>query len=268
MPQTRIDEILHGLTSHDPQLAWDQFLEDYGTLVYQVVRYFQIDPDRASDCFQFVCEKLVANSFRRLQKFEGDGSATFSTWLRSVVRNLCIDWHRREFGRHRTLRPISRLSPFDQEVFRLIYERGMSTEESLSVLVPQFSNATPEGINRSRERIEEQLTETQRWTIAVRAADVRQSSDSNGRNAAADGAILQIADPRPGPEEEVISSENRTRLKRALRSLSDQDRLLLLLRFEQELTLQQIASLLSLGNAQRADRKLKEILSIVRNQMS
>ena len=55
-------------------------------MIFQVGRYFEKDLDRASDCFQFVCEKLSEDRFRRLLRFKPQGTASFSTWLRAVVR--------------------------------------------------------------------------------------------------------------------------------------------------------------------------------------
>jgi RNA polymerase sigma factor (sigma-70 family) len=268
MPQTAIEQILRALTTSDANQAWNQFLEDYANQIYQVIHHFEPEADRASDCFQFVCEQLVQNGFRRLRKFKGNGPATFSTWLRSVVRNLCIDWHRKEFGRRRTFRSISRLSPFDQEVFRLIYEREMSTEESLSVLGLGFSNASRERLSRSQERIETELTDSQRWAIAVRSASLNKTSGANRDEHEADFPGNQIVDPRPGPEAQTLINESRKRLRRILATLTAQERMMVLLRFEENLTLQQIGTLLNLGNAQRVDRKLKEILSRIREQLS
>lgn len=62
-------------------------------------------------------------------------------------------------------------------------------------------------------------------------------------------------------------AERRGALDRALDRLSKRERLLVRLRFEQELTLEQIAKLLDLGNAQRADRQIKEILARLREEM-
>src|SRR6478609_92717 len=86
-------------SSHDPELAWSHFLSEHSGLIYHVIRHFESDPDEAADVFQFVCERLIENRARRLRKFKGEGAATFATWLRAVVRNLCIDWHRQRFGR-------------------------------------------------------------------------------------------------------------------------------------------------------------------------
>jgi len=96
MPQPSVESLLEALASADPQEAWNEFLSQYSALIYQVVRHFETDIDRGSDCFQFVCEHLIKDSARRLRKFKGEGTATFTTWLRAVVRNLCIDWHRKD----------------------------------------------------------------------------------------------------------------------------------------------------------------------------
>ena len=50
--------------------------------------------------------------------------------------------------------------------------------------------------------------------------------------------------------------------------LSKRQRLLIRLRFEQELTLDQIANLLDLGNAQRVDRQIKDVLARLREVLS
>jgi RNA polymerase sigma factor (sigma-70 family) len=78
---------------------------------------------------------------------------------------------------------------------------------------------------------------------------------------------LEIVDPRPGPEALAVLEERKAALSRALDRLSKPERLLVRLRFEQELTLEQIARLLDLGNAQRADRRLKEILARLREEL-
>ena len=257
MPQTSLAELLEALGSTDPQGAWSIFLNEYGTLIYQVVRHYENSLDQASDCFQFVCEKLIEDRSRRLRKFKIAGAATFSTWLRAVVRNLCIDWHRKEFGRKRQLRSISGLSNFDQEVFRLIYESGIPSDTALSMLDSTFPNVTQTGVTQSRQRIEQVLTANDRLQLAQR------STQTNHQEADEDW-IQQLQDDKPNPELQAALNERKERLGRALAGLSPQDRLLGRLRFEEELTLEQVAKLLGLGNAQRTDRHLKENLSRLR----
>jgi DNA-directed RNA polymerase specialized sigma subunit len=49
--------------------------------------------------------------------------------------------------------------------------------------------------------------------------------------------------------------------------MSSGDRLLLQLRYEQELTLEQVARVLHLENAQQADRRIREVLSRLRTEI-
>ena len=264
MPDARIKAILHDLASTNAQTAWTEFLRDYSALIFQVIRHFERNQDDAADCFQVVCEGLVANKFRRLRQFRVDGSARFSTWLRAVVRNLCLDWHRKKFGRTRVFRSVTRLSSFDQDVFRFIYQRGASNDECLSLLRSKFPQATSERIRESKERIESELTTRQRSLLMA-----RMNFPQNGESGLDEASHLAaLADDRPNPEAQVILQELTRGLAQALKSISAQDQLLIRLRFEEDLTLDQCARLMQLGNAQRADRRIKEILERLRQELS
>lgn len=266
MSQRPIADLLQDLASKERQEeAWAEFLNDYAALVYQVIRRFEADLDNASDCFQFVCERLIEGRSKKLRQFKPDGSARFTTWLRAVVRNLCIDWHRKKFGRYRRFDSIAGLSAFDQEVFRLVYECGTPMEQTLSLLTADFHNVTESRLAESKSRIEVLLTPNQRWLLAQRAAQLSHGQESSEE---IEAEVLKFPDPRPNPETQAYLNERSKKLERALASLTDQEQLLVRMRFEQELTLDQAAKLLGLGNAQRADRRLKDILAKLSNLMS
>ena len=265
MPEQSVENLLQQLRSRDPHEAWIEFLELYSVLIFQVGRHFERDIDRASDCFQFVCEKLSEDHFRRLLRFKPQGTASFSTWLRAVVRNLCLDWRRKEFGRRRPFRSISRLSVFDQEVFNCVYERGASATETLCLLQSKFPDATSGRVAESRDRIEQALTARQRWLLGFRSR--RQVQRAETTLDEIEAVPLEIPDPQSDPEARALLEERRGALDRAVDRLSKRERLLVRLRFEQELTLEQIAKLLDLGNAQRADRQIKEILRRLREEL-
>src|SRR5882724_1902058 len=218
MADQSVENILQKLRSRDPHEAWTELLEEYSALIFQVSRYFEKDLGRASDCFQFVCEKLSEDRFRRLLRFKPEGSASFSTWLRAVVRNPCLDWRRKEYGRPRRFRSISRLSGFDQEVFSCVYERGVSAEEALQLLQSKFLDVTSERVAESRERIERELTTKQRWLLSVRSK--RRPQEANTTFEEAGAAPLEIADPRPDPETQALLTARRGALDRALDHLS------------------------------------------------
>ena len=64
MPPRAIEQILEQLTSDHADLAWNDFLDEYSTTIYQVICHFEPDADKASDGFQFVCEQLIKNRFQ------------------------------------------------------------------------------------------------------------------------------------------------------------------------------------------------------------
>jgi DNA-directed RNA polymerase specialized sigma subunit len=264
MPYPRIKEILQQLESQENHEAWTEFLREYGPLVLQIVRNFERDPDETADCFQVICEGLIANRFRRLRKFRLDGSASFSTWLRAVVRNLCLDWQRRKFGRTRVFRSVARLPIFEQELFRCAYQRGLSNEECEQELNLKFPQVTSTGIRESLDRIEATLSVRQRSLLSARLHESK-----NGKVLVdQELQLARVPDSRPDPEAQAITHEQERVLARALNSIPVQDQLLIRMRFEEDLTLEQCARLLALGNAQRADRRIKEILERLRHQLT
>lgn len=261
MSEVRIEQILEGLASRDhPQEAWSAFLEDYAAAIFQVVRHFEAESDNASDCFQFICERLCEHRFRRLRRFKVGGAAKFSTWLRVVARNLCLDWRRKQFGRRRVFRSVARLSELDQAVFQHVHERGVAPSEALVSLTPRFPYLTGELLSEAIERVNNALTTNQNWLLRTRLAFVRPQAGAGTET----DFRQEIIDPQPDPEKLALHAERTTILKRALSRLSDKERLFVHLRFEEHLTLDQIAKLLDLGNAQRADRQLKQILASLR----
>jgi RNA polymerase sigma factor (sigma-70 family) len=261
MARPPLEILLRNLYSADQQGAWVDFLSEYANVIYQVVRHLETDPDNAADCFQFVCEQLIDHRSKRLRKFKGDGPATFSTWLRAIVRNLCIDWHRKQFGRHRLFSSVTQLPVFDQQVFRMVYERAVPPEDCVAILAAEFPNTTIHQITESRNRIEGALTPKQRWLIAQRVGN------QNGNAEHSEEILRDVKDAGPDPEAQAIENERKRRLERAMKSLSPNDRLLIRLRFEEGLTLEKAAALLGLGNAQKADRQVREILERLRKLM-
>jgi RNA polymerase sigma factor (sigma-70 family) len=265
MPEESFDKLLEQISSRDPEEAWGVFLDEYATTILQVVRHIERDSDSVPDCFQFICERLSANSFQRLRKFRPRGPAVFSTWLRAVVRNLCLDWRRKQFGRHRFFKSISRLSVFDQEVFRHLYERRLSFDETLQSLRSIFSGITHAQLAESSARIEEALTMKQRRLLDARLA--QRASHTSASSAEIATANANVSDPAPNPEAQALLKERATALKRAVARLPQSERLLIRLRFEQELTLEQVAKVLDLGNAQRVERQIRGVLEKLREEL-
>ena len=111
--------LLERLRSTDSHAGWEEFLISYSPVLYQTIRAFTREEDDASDCFVFICEQLAKNSFRRLLQFDTNGTASFTTWLRVVARNLCFDWHRKKHGRFRPFKSIQNLRGAVQNLERV-----------------------------------------------------------------------------------------------------------------------------------------------------
>jgi RNA polymerase sigma factor (sigma-70 family) len=263
MPENSFDHILEQINTRDSEAAWALFLTQYAAIILQAVKHFERDSDFVPDCFQYVCEQLSANSFRRLRKFQPRGPAVFSTWLRAVVRNLCLDWRRKRFGRRRFFNSIARLSVFDQEVFRHLHERQLSLDDAFHSLRTIYPTLTHAQLEESNSRINSSLTAKQSRLLAARQANPEQHA-VNLESTAVGG---NIPDPSPDPEALALLKERAATLRQALGRLPSRERLLIRLRYEQELKLEQIADLLDLGNAQRAERQIKAVLLKLREEL-
>ena len=74
----------------------------------------------------------------------------------------------------------------------------------------------------------------------------------------------ELPDSKPDPEALAARSESRTLLHGALASLSSQERLLIRLRFEQDLRMAQIAQLTGFESAAHVERRIRKLLQRLR----
>ena len=263
---SRISNWLQALLAEDYEKAWDEFLNGYAPLILQVVHLFERDQDRIEDCFVFVCERLKRNNLRRIRQFDIQGAATFATWLRAVVRNLCLDWRRHRFGRPRLFRSISRLPEVDQEVFRCIYHRRLRENETFHTVRALYPSLTRGKFTDSMIRINKCLSHHQSWLLVSRNPRLESISASSSDPDAVDRDI-ELPDREPDPETHSARQESLTALRKAMSDLPPQQRLLLRLRFEQELSLEQIAHLTQLSSPLTVQRIIQKAIATIREQL-
>jgi RNA polymerase sigma factor (sigma-70 family) len=77
----------------------------------------------------------------------------------------------------------------------------------------------------------------------------------------------EIPDRRPDPESQAVSTEIQTILQNSVAHLDGPSRLLIHLRFEQGLTLEQVARIVGLVDAQTADRRIRSVLGVLRKKI-
>lgn len=246
-----VTELLHQLSSANAGTAWVEFLDRYAQIIMNTANQFEFEQDRINECFLFVCEKLNDDGFRRLLKFNTSGKAKFRTWLGSVVFNLCVDWHRQEYGRVRMLPAIAALPAFDQSVYRLSIDQGMSKEECFQQLRMDFPDLDREAVDKALGRIYSLLTPRQCWQISVRTH--RRKHAGGPKNA----ELERLIDPAAEPDVQTQSQQELEELQKALSRLPTQQRLLLYLRFQEGLSLKKIAQMQNLGDSSRVWRHIK-----------
>lgn len=263
----RISEWLPALLARGHERAWDEFLNGYAPLILQVVHLFERDQDRIDDCFVFVCEQLKRGDLKRIRRFDTDGPASFSTWLRTVVRNLCMDWRRKRFGRPRLYRSIARLPALEREVFHCIHIRRLSETEAFHTVKALHPSLTRIQLAECLTHIETALSPRQSWLLTT-SHPMLKSLSSSRRDSDLPGRESEVRDPERGPEEETARREILASLREALNHLPSQQRLLVRLRFEQELSFKQIAHLTRLGSPLKAQRALQKAVAAIREEMT
>jgi RNA polymerase sigma factor (sigma-70 family) len=259
-----IAPILQGIRSADADKAWVEFLDLYGPILYHTALAHTANEDAAADCYVHICQRLADHRFKRLLKFNLEGKASFVTWLRVVGRNLCFDWHRIHSGRHRPFKALSDLSPVELEVYKLRFTQGVSEGETFEEIRKLFPAIAADELFAIEEKLEKSLTARQRWLLSSRRQPYLSSAVAVAGEEETDPITIEPADSQPNQEIVFATAEQKAQLRRLLASLPPTERLLLQLRFEQELSLDEVARLCGLGDGQRAHRKITAVLKKLR----
>jgi len=266
MTDDSIADLLAGLASPDPSAAWKDFLQRYSPVVLHIARHYESDPQRANECFDHVCQALSDHRFRRLLSFESNGPARFRTWLMAVTANLCVDWRRKRRGRFRPVRAVAHLPELDQLVYRHIYVRGLPRAECLRLLQPRFPELTNQQLSSINGRLFSLLSPQQRWQLGMGMATAGPRGDMITLDTGDDS--IHLADAGAGPEEIAQDAQEGELLANALAQLPSQQRLLLRLRFEQNLALAEVARLTGLPDPFRARRQIQAALKALADLMN
>lgn len=267
MSDRGVAQLLGAIQSSNSREAWAEFLGSYSPVLYQTARACTLNEDAAADCYLYICEGLAKNGFRRLLKFKPDGNASFTTWLCVVARNLCMDWHRSHSGRPRPFKSLQGLPPLELEVYTCRFIHGASQEETLQRLESIFPQVTIAEISGIEQRLQQSLSSRQQWILGSRK-QFEFSVSAAAADEGSDADMVDVADSRPNQEAWLVDREQQAQLQKSLASLPPQERLLVQLRFEQDLSLDEIARLCGLEDAQRVHRRLSAILTKLRVTMA
>jgi RNA polymerase sigma factor (sigma-70 family) len=156
------------------------------------------------DRYAYMLGELRSDDFRRLRRYVADGTSEFSTWLVVVAQRMCLDHHRKRYGRPRGACDMVREEEW-------IARRRLVDLLSAQIDVSELSGLAP-----------------------------------------------------AGPEEDMRISELYGALDAALRCLDPRDRLLVKLRFEDDLSVPEIVRTLRLPTRFHVYRRLAQVLTSLR----
>ncbi|MEZ6089226.1 MAG: sigma-70 family RNA polymerase sigma factor [Pirellulaceae bacterium] len=109
--------------------AWDEFVDVYGTRIYQWCTHRQLQAADAEDVTQNVLIKIA----RSISKFEYDPQQTFRGWLRRITENAITDYFREVRSRDQAITP-SQVSSLESEEAREDLLQRMESAFDLELL--------------------------------------------------------------------------------------------------------------------------------------
>jgi RNA polymerase sigma-70 factor (ECF subfamily) len=151
------------------------------------------------------------------------------------------------------------LPELERQVYGCIYLHRMSRAQCVAALAPRFPGLTEATVSEINARLFALLTPQQRWELSVRAAAHRPVLFGDGTGD--DDAAWQVATPGPGPDDVAAEAQEQRRLQDAMSRLPAEQRLLLRLRYEQNLSLAEVARLTGQPDPFRANRRVQAALA-------
>lgn len=211
-----------------------------------VCRRYRFSPDDAEEFVSLVNLKLVEHDYAVLRAFQHRSS--MASYLSSVVQHLALDYCNHLWGKWRASAEAERLGPIAIELEKLLHRDGRAFDEVLAIL------GAKHGLTRaSLHALLEQLPQR-----APRHHDVAlEEAEPYARTG------IDSAEERVLADERRIAAAQLSRLMSAeFAKLPDDERLVFQLRFEQGMTVAQIARML--GRDQKLlyrlmEKRLREI---------
>lgn len=211
-------------------MDYQRLLLDHLDLVDQIVRTIgrrrHLSSLERDDFASFVHLRLVEDDYAILRKFQN--RSTLWTYLATVIEHLALDFYAQKWGRWRPSAVANRLGPVAVLLERLVTRDSHTIEEAVEIVRTNHGVASSETELRT---IFDQLP------LRVRTTEVGEEAAaaiSGGENSE---SIVEDAD----------RSRSIARLQRALAAafaqIAAQDRVLIALRFDQDLSVVEIAKL-------------------------
>jgi RNA polymerase sigma factor (sigma-70 family) len=194
--------------------------------------------------------RLIENDYAVIRKFGGRSS--FRTYLTIVVQRFLLDQRVREWGRWRPSAEARRLGSVAVSLERLLHRDGLTFDEACAVLA------------RRAPRTPRPLLETLVCSLPVRRQRPVQSGEPKESDLTLDASAVER--PAFQRDRERIADQAARLLDETIASLDAEDRLILKLRFQEELPMVEVAR--SLGAPRRVvHKRVRRLLDSLRAEL-
>lgn len=220
-----------GVSALNPEPTYLQHLASIERIAAFIAHRSHLTADETGEFVQIVCVKLLENNYGIIRKFEGRSS--FTTYLTTVIGRLFHQWRVEQWGKWRPSAQARRLGEKAITLERLLSRDGFSFSEAVTVLTqrhPQYLSV------EELEAIYVRLPLRKPRPVLLSDENVLAQLPSE------DSAEERV---RTG-EREIAARSAVARLDRAIGDCSQEDRLILQLRFWNGSTVPEIARVLSL----------------------
>lgn len=240
-------------STSDPRRLFEEKLPLIERVIAYVCRRRGLVGDEAEEFASWARIKLLENDCAILSKF--GGRSTLKTFLVTVVTNLFKDYRIAKWGRWRPSAMARRLGVVAVQMERLVHRDGIGFDQAAETLQRNF------GVRETMAELADLV-----GRLPARTSRRVDGVEDEGELARLSPAARETAD---GTQERVRRSERQEQaaevercLARAFAELDPEDRVILQLRFEQEMTVAAISRTLDLEQKplyRRIDRCLKTI---------
>ena len=243
-PKELSDPELLDLFQTDPRRAWDRFIDRYADFILSTLHHLGFDYDEAMDRFVFVCEKLSEGGYRRLCQVQFAGQrGDLTPWIRTVVRHLSISWARSVDGRRRLFKSVERLPARERRIFELYFWQGRTPSEIHEQLRAEAQDdLSLAAVLDALGKVFEHLDAHQRWRLASQLARHRPTIPVESPHPES-GVVYEPPAREISPEQALLLKERQGRFESALDGLASRDRLILQLRYEEAMSLAEVAQI-------------------------
>ena len=215
-----------------------------------VARRHRLSAAEADDFCSEVNLRIIEDDYGVLALFEGRSS--LRTYLTTVIQRVFLDYRRKQWGKWRPSAEAHRRGPLALRLEVLIYRDGLSLDEAFETLRANFGGDTP------------------RDALLALANALPKRALRRPVNDAGEELAAVPADPSQRPDAQFDVEETARRVQagidEAMESLSPRDRIILRMRFEDGLSVADVARVLRLDQ-KRLYRHIESLLETFRKSL-